>query len=453
MTPRREIARIAVPVSLEFVIMLAMNFINQIIVGGLGAVAIAAVGFANSLGFILFVTVGALGASTAILAARAFGSGRQGDMNATVSTAISLAIAIAAPFAIAGFLWTTQALILTGASAEVAAEGSSYFRLSLVALIPGIIAAVLSGVMRSTGFAKVPMYVTAVTVILDSLIAFSLVYGIGPLPRLGVMGAGVAVLTANVLKLVVLGYLAYGRLDLVSWHMPRHQHAVRTIVKPLIVLAIPLGITELFWTLGIFLYNVIFQRLGTDSLAAAQIVATLEGIFIVGSIGLMSAATALIGKSLGEGDALAARSWIRRISTAGVATGLAFGLLYALSALAVPFLFTEVSGEVIRIAAIGIVINGIIQAIKVRNMIVGAGVLPSGNDVRGVIFGDVFSTFVVGLPLALFLGLSTPLLAIGIFLARVVEELVKLGIFAWRQSRVNWEALAAEHGATAARAS
>ena len=58
-TPGREIARIAVPVSMEFVLMLVLNFVNQIVVGGLGATAIAAVGFSNSLTFILAVTLGA----------------------------------------------------------------------------------------------------------------------------------------------------------------------------------------------------------------------------------------------------------------------------------------------------------------------------------------------------------------------------------------------------------
>ncbi|NUR16769.1 MAG: MATE family efflux transporter, partial [Dermatophilaceae bacterium] len=64
-TPAREIARIAVPVSMEFVLMLVLNFVNQIVVGSLGATAIAAVGFSNSLTFILGVTLGALGTSVA----------------------------------------------------------------------------------------------------------------------------------------------------------------------------------------------------------------------------------------------------------------------------------------------------------------------------------------------------------------------------------------------------
>jgi Na+-driven multidrug efflux pump len=74
-------------------------------------------------------------------------------------------------------------------------------------------------------------------------------------------------------------------------------------------------------------------------------------------------------------------------------------------------------------------------------MIIGAGVLPSGNDVRGVIMGDAVGAFVVGLPLAIVLGLHTPLGFAGIFLARIADEAVKLAIFTWRARRIRWHAL------------
>ena len=85
-TPAREIARIAVPVSMEFVLMLVLNFVNQIVVGSLGATAIAAVGFSNSLTFILAVTLGCLGTSVSILVARAHGAGRRDALDHTVTT-------------------------------------------------------------------------------------------------------------------------------------------------------------------------------------------------------------------------------------------------------------------------------------------------------------------------------------------------------------------------------
>src|SRR6478752_5329413 len=80
--------------------------------------------------------------------------------------------------------------------------------------------------------------------------------------------------------------------------------------------------------------------------------------------------------------------------------------------------------------------------VKVRNMVLGAKMLPSGDDVRGMIMGDVVGAFVVGLPLAVLLGLHTPLGVAGVFLARVVEEVAKLAIFSWRVRRLDWHRLA-----------
>ena len=99
------------------------------------------------------------------------------------------------------------------------------------------------------------------------------------------------------------------------------------------MLALPLGVTELFWTVGTFLYNVVFQQLGDEALAAAQIVTTLEGVFVVGSIGLMSATTTLVGRSVGRGDVDDAMAWVRRLTRAGIGTAALFGVLFAASVL------------------------------------------------------------------------------------------------------------------------
>jgi hypothetical protein len=81
------------------------------------------------------------------------------------------------------------------------------------------------------------------------------------------------------------------------------------------------------------------------------------------------------------------------------------------------------------------------QLLALAYLILGAGVLPSAGDVRGVIMGDVVGAYVVGLPLAVILGLHTPLGFVGVFVARVVEELVKVLIFSRRTRRVRWSDL------------
>ena len=132
-------------------------------------------------------------------------------------------------------------------------------------------------------------------------------------------------------------------------------------------------------------------------------------------------------------------------------TGIGFGVLYGATALVLPLLFHDTTDEVRTMATAGIALYAISQVVKVRNMILGAGVLPSAGDVRGVIVGDVVGAFVVGLPLAVVLGLHTPLGVAGVFAARVIEELAKVVIFSRRTRRVRWDVLGESAAPTAPR--
>lgn len=443
-SPVREVARIAVPVSTEAIVLLLLNFVNQIIVGALGAVAIAAVGFANSLSFVILITVSALGISVTILVARAAGAGRKHEMATTVSSAVLVGAVVAGAFATVMAIWPLNLLELVGGSPSVAAEGAQYLRFVALALIPSVVSAILSGVLRATGRPRVPMVITFITAALGAGLAWALVSGLGPIPALGVPGAGLATLISAILKLILLVPFVFR--DTIGWETPSRRE-LRAVLAPLFILAIPMGLTEFVWASGTFLYNVVFQRLGDDALAAAQITVNLEGVFIVGAIGIMTAATALIGKAVGQGDVDAVYDWIALLRRIGLFTGIAFGALFALSAFLVPVFFPNAGPEVQRMALIGILINAAVQGVKVGNMIFAGGVLPSGNDVKGVLIGTAISAFLIGLPLAIILGLFTPLGIIGIFLARVIEEVIKFQYFRYRAGRIDWNALATQQRA------
>src|SRR5690349_13147856 len=135
-SPAREIARIAVPVSMEFVLMVVLNFVNQIVARGLGATAIAALGFSNSLTFILAVTLGCLGTSVSILVARAHGAGRTGDLDHTVTAALLVALGLGTVVSLVPWFFSDHLMALVGASPSVAAAGTDYFRLTVLATLP-----------------------------------------------------------------------------------------------------------------------------------------------------------------------------------------------------------------------------------------------------------------------------------------------------------------------------
>ncbi len=450
-SPRREIAALAIPVSLEMVVALVMNFINQIVVGGLGTTAIAAVGFTNSITFIALITFGSMGGSVSIMAARAHGGGRLHELNAVVHVALILGTLISAVFIAVPVLFPVGVLRAAGGSASVVSMGAEYFRISALALLPNVASRVLSGVMRSTGHTRGPLIATSITTVLNTVLAYVLVYGVGPAPTLRVAGAATASLVAASLNVVILAAMVYGTDRIIRWELPRALRGWGAVSKPLFVFAAPLALTELVWSLGGYLYNVIFQRLGDEPLAAAQIVGTLEAVFILASFGLMTAATTLIGRSLGQGDGQAAREWVRRLRKTAYVTAVVFGGLYWASTLSLGMLFPKVSVHVLHLAMIGISINAAFQWIKVQNMVLGSGVLPSGSDLKAVVGGDSAGVILAGLPSSVLLGLFTTLGFVGVAIGRIMEEVVKFTIFRYRLHRIDWDALAREHGtATAA---
>lgn len=443
LNPNREIAKIAVPVSLEMVIQLLLSFINQIIVGTLGAVSVAAVGLSGSLSFMFFVTLGAIGSGTSILIARRSGANDRRGINHALAAAALLATLLGAVLTVPIVTGAGTLLRLAGGAPDVTAAATPYMQVFMLALVPGLLGWVFSGALRSLGHARTPLVATVISVVLEAILAYGLVFGAGPFPELGLIGAAWAVVAANVYKAVHLAWQLYGARRLVRFELPRGDEW-GALTGPLVTLSAPLAFTEFVWTLGGFLYAAVYARVGTEALAASQIVGTLEGIFIVGSFGLMSAATVFIGQSLGAGDAQAARTWIDRLTRAGLLTALLFGALFALSSLVIPLVFPKVGPEVQHIAVLGVLITAAAQIFKVRNMIVGGGILPSAGDAQGVIIGDVIGALVVGLPLAIWLGLYTPLGVWGVFLARILEEIAKVLVFEWRRRRVNWERLAQE---------
>ena len=281
------------------------------------------------------------------------------------------------------------------------------------------------------------MVTTMIAVSLNTLLGYVLVFGLGPFPALGVAGAAWATLAAQATKAALLLSYLYGRRSRMRWELPPALAEWRRMGSALLQPTLPLAAKELFWSGGMFLYTLLFARAGTSVLAASQIAATLEAVFIVASIGLMTAATILIGQAVGAGDVGLAHTRTRALLRTGALTGLVCSVLYLGTTVLLPSFYPHVEAEVLQIAFWCIVVSSLVHSVKVRNMIL-VGILPSGGDARGVAIGDVVGTCGIGLPLAYLLAFGLGLGVWGILIARAVEEVVKTFFFGWRVGWLGW---------------
>jgi len=434
----REILRVALPVSLESMFQASFSFVDQIIVGLLGATAVAAVGLSNGVSLIIALLYSAIGTGAGVLVAQAFG--RQ-DMQA-VSRVAALGQILAAVFgactALPLILFPAAVLRATGAQGDLVGVASGYFQWFAASIPMSVISAVTTATFRSLSDSRTPMTITIGAVILNTLLALILVLGLGPFPKLGVIGAGVASLVSQAVRCLVLFVVLYHRKQGVRWCWPGPGPETRAIARPLFEITCPLALSETLWGTSTFIYTIVFTRIGTAALASSQIAMTIENFFIVAASGLAPAAVASIGQAIGGGSLRHAKKQAGLVLRLGVFVGLGFGAALILASFLLPVLYPRVGKDVLHLAFWGISITACVQVAKVINNILGNGVLPSGGDTKFVLLTHVFGSYAAGLPAALLLGLVARVGAQSVFAARALEEVLKMFIFLLRFRTSCW---------------
>ena len=435
---QEKIFKVALPVSLEAVFQTSLGFVDQIIVGTLGATAVAAVGLCNSISFIVMLLYSAIGTGAGVLVAQAFG---RNDLN-EVSRVAALSLITSGIFG----LFTTVPLILypgpilrlIGAPDELVNAGSVYFQLFSAAAPLIVMSAVSTATFRSLNDSTTPMFITMGAVGLNTLLGLFLVFGWGPFPKLGVVGAGLATLIAQGARCLALLIALYRKEKGLKWHWPFPGTGIAKIFGPLLEITYPLAISELLWGTSTFVYTIVLTRLGVAALTSSQIVMTIENLFIVAASGLAPAAVASIGQALGEDSLKDAKKHANEALRLGLMAGLLFSLLLFGSSFLVAFIYPNVGKDVLHFTFWGIIIAACVQPAKVLNSILGNGILPSGGDTKYILLGHVVGSYGIGVPAAIVSGFVLHLSVWGVFGSRALEEVLKTIFFLMRYRTPAW---------------
>ncbi|HSP78832.1 MAG TPA: MATE family efflux transporter, partial [Myxococcaceae bacterium] len=425
------------PASLEAVFQMGLGFVDQVVIGRLGEEPLAAVGLTNNLMFLATLVLGALSAGTSILVAQHQGRRDGEGVSRATGTAILSSALVTLPLALLAVVAPERMLLTLGAAPEVASSGREFFRFVALTLPLSVIGTVMVGALRSLGDSRTPMVITLLSVGSNTVLNLVLVFGLGPVPALGVVGAAYATVLAQVL-----------RLGLLSWRLLLNERApiqVRHWVEPdarmlklLFHLVYPIVLTEVLWALGNFTYTLMSIRLGTTAMVATQMVIATEGIFIMCSSGLSVAALTLVGQDLGAGDLEGMKAKARQVIRLGVGSSVLFGLALAAVSLVEHRFYPNVSPEALRLAILGILLNALFQPAKVMNMVMGNGVLRAGGDTRFLLIADAATVYAVGLPLAILLAFPLGMGLPGIFVGRLAEEVARVALFFLRYRTPRW---------------
>lgn len=323
------LVKLALPTVGVMVAQTAVGIAETYFVGFLGTEALAGVALVFPL-FMLMTTMsnGGLGSGVASAVARAIGAGRQKEADALVFHALVLAVIMGAAFT-AGILACGPALYHAlggrGGSLRAALRYSDWlFAGAIAAWIVNLLAAAL----RGSGNVKVPALVTLIGAMVLIPCSPMLIFGVGPIPRLGIAGAGIAfgVYYAGAM-LVLLRYMRSGRSGLTLGMAPLERRLFADILK----VGLPTAINALQTNLCVILVTGAAGLFGTAALAGYGIAVRLDYVMIPILFGLSSAVLAMVGINIGAGYGARARriAWIGAWIGAGMTESI--GLVAAIA--------------------------------------------------------------------------------------------------------------------------
>jgi putative MATE family efflux protein len=261
---------------------------------------------------------GAMGGGISSAIARALGGGRKHDADALVWHAVIINVALGVTFSALVLTFGRslyQSLGGSGESLELALRYSNIVFLAtpLVWLMNG-----LASIIRGTGNMAVPALAVCLGVALLIPLSPTLIFGLGPIPAMGVAGAGIAVLITTASTTLLLGCYVFGGWSMVSAGSFRPR---RSMFGDILRVGAVASVSSLQTSLTIALLTALVgTAAGPDALAGYGTGARLEFLLVPLVFGLGAPLVALVGTNIGAGQ----RERALRIALTGGAV--AFGL-------------------------------------------------------------------------------------------------------------------------------
>lgn len=439
----RQNIRIAVPVITGALGHMTVSLIDDMMVGSLGPVELAASSLANSFLFIA-IAVG-IGFSFAVtpLIAETDGEGDIGKGRLVFQHSMLL-IGILAVILTIGMWFMEPVLNMLSQPEEVVALAKPYFKIVVLSLFPLVFFQGIKQFSDGLSMTKYAMQATLITNVVNVVLNFLLIYGIWIFPELGVVGAAWGTLISRIVMLAFMVYILKTREKFQPFlALLRIEEIKKSMLLKIVNLGFPSSMQMLF-EMGLFAASIMLAgAIGVFPQAANQIAIKMSSTTFMVSVGIGVATTIRVGNQKG----LKRFVDLRRIGFSNfllifmIMVG--FTIVFMLTKNILPLLFTNHS-EVIEIAAALLVVAGVFQISDGLQAVILGG-LRGLQDVYIPMFITFIAFWIVGFPVCYYLALYTELKTFGIWIGLLLGLTTSALLLFWRFNHLTKKLIKKHH--------
>ncbi|MFZ4633634.1 MAG: MATE family efflux transporter [Saprospiraceae bacterium] len=415
----RAIVLLSVPMILEMVMESLFAVVDAFFVAKVGVEAVATVGLTESMLTLVYsLAIGLSSAATAMVSRRIGEGNPQAAARAGAQTML-LALGLSVCLSIPGYLYADDILGLMSNDAGVVAKGSAYTRLMFTANLPILLLWMLNGIFRGAGDATTAMralwIANGINILLDPI----LIFGWGPVPAFGVLGAAIATTTGRSVGVLYQLWHLFGVGRIIRLRPADFLPDPKIMQRVLQIASGGAGQYLIASASWIFMISILGQ-LGKEVTAGYTIAIRIMMFTILPAWGMANAASTLVGQNLGAGHPERAELSVWRT---GYFNLLFMSVVSATYLIAAPFfirLFTDdptvvASGALaLRIVAGGYVFYG-------YGMVLAQALNGAGDTRTPTILNFIFF-WLVEIPLAWLLALHWDWGETGVYWSIVIAE-------------------------------
>ena len=383
----RQLFSIFSMVALQNLVAYSVNMIDNVMMGSYSQAALSGAATVNQIFFLVQQTSITVCDSSIILASQYYGQGRMSPVRKIAGLALKLGLAWGLFYAVICSIFPAQVLHFFTRDAVIIEQGRIYMQIILLTFPLFILTNVLMASLRCVGTVKISFYISVVSLIINTCINYTLIFGHFGFPEMGIRGAAIGTLTARIVEF-----------------SENFLSSSRELAGDFIRVAVPVMLAGLLWAVSVPMQTAILGHLpgpdASDTIAANSVAMTFYQYLKVVVSAMASATAVVMGQTVGRGNMKRIRSDARTISVLNLCVGIVLAVL--LFILRKPLLaHYSLTPNALRLANQIMIVMSVVMVGMAYQMPVCNGVLRGSGDTKFSLILNTVSVYAIVMPLSL----------------------------------------------------
>lgn len=427
---------IGIPIAVQALLNTTLNLVDTMMIGSLGESTIAAVGLANKVFFVFTLLLFGIVSGSSILTAQYWGKRDVKNIRRVLGISLIIGLSGAVIFMLAGLFIPKVVMSIFTPSEGTISIGASYLAIVALSYPLTAITNCYISLLRATNQVKAPVFISIVSILVNVVLNYTLIYGNFGAPKLGVQGAAIATVIARLVECLSILAVVYISKGPAAAKIKELVAFDKEFIKKYLITVSPVIANEFMWGLGVTMYSLVYGRMGDEAVAAITITQNVEQICVVIFQGLSSATAVILGNELGANKIKDAERHSKSFFVLQFMLTIVMGMVCLLIRTPLINLFSvpdNIAADITKCLTVFVCY----LPFRMFNLINIVGVLRSGGDTKASLLLDITGVWCVGIPFAFLGGIVLGLPIYYVYAMITIEEVYKfiLGLRRYKQKK------------------